>query len=476
MAYNSDNFDLSNWKITLPVDSKGGTSGVAVEVKNLIGYEDSKYFYDAPDGAMVFSAMADGATTSGSKYARSELREMNGSDRAAWKLSEGGTMTATLEVDKVPQKDGGPGKIVIGQIHGQDEELVRLYYENGKVYFVNDRAGSNNDETTFALKDASGKEPNISLNEKFSYKIDAKGDALTVEVYADGQTYTSTSKINSVWQSDSFYFKAGAYLGVNEGTGSGSGQVSFYDLDFGHTKGSGLGGLQGQSAKSASTSNANSQNTDSQANGSTASSSDTDKQANSSASTTAASTKDSVPASSQALKGDSGNNSLSGTEGNDVIRANGGNDKVYGRNGNDELHGNSGNDKLYGDAGDDRILGTSGGDVLQGGPGKDLLEGGSGTDKFVFTSLEDAGDTIADFRAGDVIDITALMEKFSGGGNDMSLTDLVSNGFINYKEVGDNTHELHVDADGAKGAAADVTLVTVVGIDDSVADAGALVA
>ncbi|MFD2836365.1 polysaccharide lyase family 7 protein [Azotobacter vinelandii] len=48
--------------------------------------------------------MVNGATTSGSKYARSELREMKGSERAAWKLSEGGTMTATLEVDKVPQK------------------------------------------------------------------------------------------------------------------------------------------------------------------------------------------------------------------------------------------------------------------------------------------------------------------------------------------------------------------------------------
>lgn len=476
MAYNSDNFDLSNWKITLPVDSEGGTSGVAVEVKNLVGYEDPKYFYDAPDGAMVFSAMVDGATTSGSKYARSELREMNGSDRAAWKLSEGGTMTATLEVDKVPQKDGGPGKIVIGQIHGQDEELVRLYHENGKVYFVNDRAGSSNDETTFALKDASGKEPNISLNEKFSYKIDAKGDALTVEVYADGQTYTSTSKINSVWQSDSFYFKAGAYLGVNESTGSGNGQVSFYDLDFGHTKGSGLDGLQGQSAKSASTDNTDSQDTDSQADGGTASSSDADKQADGSTGTNTASSKDSVPASSQTLKGDSGNNSLSGTEGNDVIRANGGNDEVHGRNGSDELHGNSGNDKLYGDAGNDRLLGTSGNDVLQGGLGKDLLEGGSGTDKFVFTSLEDAGDTIADFRSGDVIDITALMEKFSDGGDDMSPAELESNGFISYEEVDDDAYELHVDVDGAEGAAADIALVTVVGIDDSVTDTDALVA
>jgi len=50
----SDQFDLENWKITLPVDSKNGHSGTAKEVKNLIDYEDSRFFYDASDGAMVF--------------------------------------------------------------------------------------------------------------------------------------------------------------------------------------------------------------------------------------------------------------------------------------------------------------------------------------------------------------------------------------------------------------------------------------
>jgi hypothetical protein len=114
MPTNSDHFDLENWKITLPVDSKGKTSGTAKEVKNLIGYED-RFFYDAKDGAMIFKAGVDGATTSGSKYARTELREMDGSDRATWKLSEGGTLTATLKVDETPIKDGGtPGRVVVG--------------------------------------------------------------------------------------------------------------------------------------------------------------------------------------------------------------------------------------------------------------------------------------------------------------------------------------------------------------------------
>jgi len=230
----SGNFNLSNWKITLPVDQNGNLSGTAVEVQNLSGYKNSKYFYTASDGAMVFYAPVDGATTKGSSYARSELREMNATEKAAWNLSKGGFMTATLEVDAAPNRDGVGGKLVVGQIHGQNDELVRLYWENGTVYFVNDQAGASNSETKFTLKDSGGATPNVSLNEKFSYTINAKGSTLDVDVYADGKVYESSTKINSVWQSDTFYFKAGAYLGANESNGSGAGQASFYALDVSH--------------------------------------------------------------------------------------------------------------------------------------------------------------------------------------------------------------------------------------------------
>lgn len=45
------------------------------------------------------------------KYPRSELREMDAEERAAWHLSEGGTLTATLKIDAVPTRDdGSPGR------------------------------------------------------------------------------------------------------------------------------------------------------------------------------------------------------------------------------------------------------------------------------------------------------------------------------------------------------------------------------
>ncbi|MEE1657360.1 polysaccharide lyase family 7 protein [Microvirga sp. CF3062] len=225
---------MSNWKITLPVDANGGLSGNAMEVKNLSTYQNSKYFYTAADGAMTFVAPVDGATTSGSSYARSELREMNGTANAAWDLKTGGFMSATLEVDAAPNRDGMGGRIIVGQIHGQDDELVRLYWENGKLYFANDQAGSSNSETKFYFVNASGQQPSVSLDERFSYTINAKGNTLEVTVFADGQVYKSVSAINSVWQSDAFYFKAGAYLGANETNGTGYGQTSFYALNFNH--------------------------------------------------------------------------------------------------------------------------------------------------------------------------------------------------------------------------------------------------
>src|SRR5664280_1045336 len=75
----SGNFDLSHWKLTLPVDGSGTTNGTATEIHTpqlVAGYTNAFYFYTGPDGAMVFWCQVTGATTSGSDYPRSELREL----------------------------------------------------------------------------------------------------------------------------------------------------------------------------------------------------------------------------------------------------------------------------------------------------------------------------------------------------------------------------------------------------------------
>ncbi len=372
MPYNSDRFNLKNWKLTLPVDNKGDILGEALEIRNLDKFE-SPYFYDAADGAMVFIAHTDGATTSGSTYPRAELREMNGDKRAAWKLSQGGTMTATLKVDEVPAfKNGDPGRLVIGQIHGEDEELIRLYWQNNTVYFINDRAGPGNKEIKFDLTSADGKTPDIALGEKFSYKIDAHGNKLVVEVHANGKVYTSSTSINSIWQSDTLYFKAGIYLAANEDSGSGRAKASFYGLDFGHTQGSGLGGL------------------------------------------TPSKPSDGPPPDSHVITGTKSGNSISGTDANDTVHAAAGNDIVRAKNGNDTLYGEDGDDKLYGASGNDRLFGGTGKDLLDGGAGSDTATGGEGADTFV-VSRGDGDLRITDFTVSGAKD-TLLLRGYT---NDM---------------------------------------------------------
>jgi Ca2+-binding RTX toxin-like protein len=309
------NFNLAQWKITLPTDRNGYFSGSASEVKNLNGYINPRYFYTGSDGAMIFMAPVEGATTSGSRYARSELREMNGSERAAWAIKQGGFMKATLEVNQAPTLfNGKTGRVIVGQVHGQDEELVRLYWEKGTLYFVNDIAGVTGRETKFALTNKAGAKPNVALNEKFTYSINVTADRVKVSVSADGQTYTATDKIHQAWRSDAFYFKAGTYLGVNETQGTGYGQTSFYDLKFSHP------------VKASQT----------------------------------AIKKNGLPSTSKTYTGTSKNDKLTGSAGNDRIEGKSGKDTIWGKSGNDILVGGTGKDSFTFDT----KLGTDNIDVI----------------------------------------------------------------------------------------------------------------
>lgn len=428
------NFNPDAWMLTLPVDSSGLTTGAAGMVKSISSYS-SQYFLQTSE-KLVFSATVSGATTVGTKYARSELRELSGGNLAAWTLKQGGTMTATLQVDEVPKLlDGSPGRVVIGQIHGTSEELVRLYWDKGTVYFINDHAGPHNAAQRFRLVDADGKSPDISLGENFSYVISAKDDRLVVAVYADGKAYTSETVVNSFWNKDLFYFKAGVYLGVNEKQGTGQGVVSFDALDFSHVRGSGFDGLTGNAANTLVDvtdytgwnifDNAAPQRL------TFAGGSGNDK-----LNGTFAADRIDGKAGADVMAGGGGDDFYIVDNAGDVVRelSGGGIDKVFasvsytlstdvenlklsglgnisgtgngigntihGNDGRNVLSGLAGNDRLFGLAGADTLDGGTGNDRLSGGLGNDVLTGGSGTDRFVFDSALNATtnvDRITDF-------------------------------------------------------------------------------
>lgn len=264
MSWSHSEFDLTGWKLTLPVDEDyfdgtgDYTDGKAYEIQpsELEGFEASDFFfYDESDGAMVFRADAEGArTSSGTNYTRTELREMDGESRAAWTLDDGGTMSATLKVTQLSEEFDADreARVIVGQIHGQNDELMRLYYdEGGDLYYANERTGDDGAERKFFFENADGVRPNVSLGEEFSYIVDVSDGQLIVEIFADGQVYSAVptngidpTEISSDWDGDTFYFKAGLYQGVSgiDGhtrEGSGVAEARFYDLDFSHTPGEG---------------------------------------------------------------------------------------------------------------------------------------------------------------------------------------------------------------------------------------------
>jgi serralysin len=68
--------------------------------------------------------------------------------------------------------------------------------------------------------------------------------------------------------------------------------------------------------------------------------------------------------------------------------------------------GGSARDVLWGNHVANRLEGRGGDDVLNGFAGADTLVGGAGNDTFQFSTLNDLGNTITDFTAGDKIDVS----------------------------------------------------------------------
>jgi Ca2+-binding RTX toxin-like protein len=112
------------------------------------------------------------------------------------------------------------------------------------------------------------------------------------------------------------------------------------------------------------------------------------------------------------------------------------------------LAGNAMANTLSGLGGDDKLVGGDGDDTIVGGGGADVLTGGGGADAFKFLATSDSGltgatrDRIADFAAGDQIDLSAI-DANSGTPADDAFTLIGAAGFTH------NAGELRAYAAGA---------------------------
>ncbi|NVK26255.1 MAG: polysaccharide lyase family 7 protein [Gammaproteobacteria bacterium] len=241
-------FDLSNWKITIPLDRDGNGKADDISTKDLQTYQHPDFFYTDEDENLVFAAPNKAVTTATSSNTRSELRQMlRGFDtsigtksygnnfalaahpEASFFGSIGGKLEATLRVNHVAKNAKNPKRpaysVVVGQIHaGKDKDLIaegngfgygnepiKVYYkkwpqhDTGSVFWTYERnlEKDNPDRTDIAYpvwgntweNPEDPKDKGIKLGEEFSYTINVHESVMYL-------TFTSTNKETVNYQID----------------------------------------------------------------------------------------------------------------------------------------------------------------------------------------------------------------------------------------------------------------------------------
>lgn len=212
--------DLTDWKLNVPV---AGSNGWSLEIKQpeLAAYQHTEYFHVNNKGnAVVFKATVEGVTTNGSKYPRSELREMTngGKDKADWNIAPGNgkhTMEITQAVTHLP--DYKP-HVVVGQIHDADDDVIVFRLEGRKLWV------DHNGTKGALLTDS------YELGTKFTVKFVAGNGK--VDSYYNGSFVESYAT-----NAEHCYFKAGMYTQSNliKGDVAGAyGEVEIYNVTITH--------------------------------------------------------------------------------------------------------------------------------------------------------------------------------------------------------------------------------------------------
>jgi hypothetical protein len=199
------------WKLNLDTNAGGehpGEQGGSVEksAKDLAqGFVDDGHFEVVENGSAVrFRSHLNGATTGGSKYPRTELREMKPGDptkKAEWNPADATVRTLTAHV-KVVQTPSTPShkRVSIGQIHGGDDDLLQIMYDAEKKA-IGYTWPDSSDEGAWKKNLIHPYTPGTW----FTYRIQAGGGR--VRIFIDGQEKAVENDVDS----PRCYFKAGAY-------------------------------------------------------------------------------------------------------------------------------------------------------------------------------------------------------------------------------------------------------------------------
>ena len=221
-------FDLSKWKLDLPVDRNGGKGGVngiefasqTISSAQLLNNFADPYFYADSQHRLLFTAPANGAVTSpgvGSDHTRSELREVfsgPGADsNGNW--SGNGRLTGACAVLAVAAKST---TAVIAQLRGQAHDLALLGYRPATHDVAVDIYATNASGSSHTVTALAG---NVNLGDAITYSLSLNGNVLTATVNGGSRTVA----VDASWVGAPLYFKLGAYS-VAPNTGNNATDVT----------------------------------------------------------------------------------------------------------------------------------------------------------------------------------------------------------------------------------------------------------
>lgn len=195
------NFDLSLWELQLPVCSSGSVTVIPpAQLVGSGGFQDTYFYSDPSDGAMVLMDPTTGCTTSGSLHPRTELREMSASGaKASWPATGTHVLSVTERVPQVPDH------VSVGQIFQAppypSKPLLELeYHHDGTLVLLLENTNQGG-SATFTTVGA------VPPGSTYQYALSLSGTSITVTINGTSSTFT----LPPTFVGESFYFKAGDY-------------------------------------------------------------------------------------------------------------------------------------------------------------------------------------------------------------------------------------------------------------------------
>lgn len=209
--------DLTNWKVTLPIPRLDSEKALEISQPDLETYRDEWFFVEGD--ALVFIAPVEGATTSGSGYPRSELREMinDGQDRASWSTLGTHILEGVISIDHTPVVKPDVSAI---QIHDAGDDVFQIVIK-GTVLVIRYLG-----RTVFTIT------REYVLGTRFRYKLVVENDVIL---------FYYNNMDTPIWQQahsgTGNYFKVGAYTQSNLSKGDSPGaygEVRVYENSVSH--------------------------------------------------------------------------------------------------------------------------------------------------------------------------------------------------------------------------------------------------